>query len=212
MVRDMFHFRLFKIEKRRPLLKDPMAFFSAEWLASAFDMQIVVIIRHPAAFAGSLKIANWRFPFSHLLRQRELVETKLRRFKDQIELFAAKEKPIVEQAALLWNMIYSANLHYQADHPDWLFIRHEDLSLNPEKGFQNVYHCLDLNFTDIIKQKIFEYSGSHNPNERIKAGSVRRNSVTNMKTWRQRLTDNEIIYMREATGKVAAHYYDDADW
>ena len=54
----------------RPLVKDPIAIFSAEWLASKFSMDVVVLIRHPAAVAGSLKRRNWTFPFSHLFGRR----------------------------------------------------------------------------------------------------------------------------------------------
>jgi hypothetical protein len=38
----------------RPLVKDPIALLSAEWLAETFGMDVVVLIRHPAAFAASL--------------------------------------------------------------------------------------------------------------------------------------------------------------
>ena len=37
-----------------PLIKDPIALMSAEWLADRFNINIVVIIRHPCAFVSSL--------------------------------------------------------------------------------------------------------------------------------------------------------------
>src|SRR5687767_4572407 len=37
-------------KRSKVLLKDPMAFFSAGWLAERFDMNVVMVIRHPAAF------------------------------------------------------------------------------------------------------------------------------------------------------------------
>lgn len=46
----------------RPLVKDPIALFSAEWMAEKFEMNVIVCIRHPAAFVGSLKVANWKYP------------------------------------------------------------------------------------------------------------------------------------------------------
>src|SRR5205085_10560791 len=60
--RMLNNFKRFSINRLRhatPLLKDPIALFSAEWLASRFDMNVIVMIRHPAAFASSLRRLNW---------------------------------------------------------------------------------------------------------------------------------------------------------
>jgi len=43
----------------RPLVKDPIALLSAEWLADRFGMDVVVTIRHPAAFAASVLRLGW---------------------------------------------------------------------------------------------------------------------------------------------------------
>ena len=43
----------------RPLVKDPIALLSAEWLAERFDMDVIVTIRHPAAFAASVLRLGW---------------------------------------------------------------------------------------------------------------------------------------------------------
>ena len=43
----------------RPLVKDPIALLSAEWLAERFGMDVVVTIRHPAAFAASVLRLGW---------------------------------------------------------------------------------------------------------------------------------------------------------
>ena len=49
----------------RPIIKDPIAIFSAEWMCKNFDLGVVVMIRHPCAFASSLKRLDWSFDFSH---------------------------------------------------------------------------------------------------------------------------------------------------
>jgi len=85
----------------RPLIKDPIALFSAGWLYKRYNVQPIVMIRHPAAFCGSLKVANWPHPFSHFLEQPLLMETHLYPFKEEIERFAAEEMDIVDQAVLL---------------------------------------------------------------------------------------------------------------
>lgn len=50
---------------RRLLIKDPLAYFSSKWFAKSYDMDVLILIRHPAAFAASLKQQGWYFPFSH---------------------------------------------------------------------------------------------------------------------------------------------------
>src|SRR5262250_2445186 len=62
-------FCLSRARRAIPLVKDPLAVFSAEWLARRFDMRVIVMIRHPAAFACSIRRLNWRYNFSHFLQQ-----------------------------------------------------------------------------------------------------------------------------------------------
>ncbi len=50
----------------RPLLKDPIAVLSAPWLERTFGMQVVFSVRHPAAFAASLKTARLDVRLSQL--------------------------------------------------------------------------------------------------------------------------------------------------
>ena len=65
---------LHKIRKDTPIVKDPIAVFSADWLSKTYDMNVLVMIRHPAAFCSSLKIKNWKFDFNNLLDQPLLID------------------------------------------------------------------------------------------------------------------------------------------
>ncbi|MFN2389931.1 MAG: sulfotransferase, partial [Actinomycetota bacterium] len=38
----------YRLRRARPLVKDPIALFSAPWLADRFDAQVVIMVRHPA--------------------------------------------------------------------------------------------------------------------------------------------------------------------
>ena len=53
-VRDSWSFELSRRARKRPVVKDPIALLSAEWLAERFGMDVVVLVRHPAGFAASL--------------------------------------------------------------------------------------------------------------------------------------------------------------
>lgn len=100
-------FVLHRFHNARPLVKDPIAFFSSGWLAETFDMNVVVLIRHPAAFAGSLKKLNWCHDFSHFLKQPLLMRDHLSPFEDEIREYADHRKNIIDQAILLWKIFHA---------------------------------------------------------------------------------------------------------
>src|SRR3972149_1862423 len=65
MGRDLAIFMNGKLRGQRVLLKDPFAVFSAPWFAQKLNCQVVITVRHPAAFASSLKRLNWTYDFKN---------------------------------------------------------------------------------------------------------------------------------------------------
>jgi len=227
--RDYIRFTKYRILKKRPLFKDPIAIFSAEWLANSFNMDVVVIIRHPAAFAGSLRKVGWSHPFHHYLQQPLLLKHHLSEYRLEIEEFSRTEKDIVDQAILLWNMIHHMILKYKKNNPDWIFVKHEDLSENPLEEYRNIYKRLDLDFSSEIEKKIKAFSfldrsdkfnRNNNSNIRIwqqrltgnYSGKRRRNSKSNIMSWQKRLTVDEIEKIKEKTHIIASKFYTEEDW
>jgi hypothetical protein len=83
---------LHKIRHDTPILKDPIAIFSAEWLCKSFDMNVLVMIRHPAAFCSSLKIKGCnKFDFNNFLNQPLLMKDYLGKFEQKISEYANEE-------------------------------------------------------------------------------------------------------------------------
>lgn len=210
LVRDYSRFRRYSILKKRPLLKDPIAIFSAEWLATRFDMDVVVLIRHPAAFVGSIKAAKWTFPFDHFLRQPLLMQHHLADFRPQIEEFSRTDKGVIEQAALLWNLIHYMILKYRESHPGWIFVKHEELSENPVREFARLYERLGIGFSRRIQHKIRKSTTSEP--RKIKLDTFERDSKSNIWSWKKRLTEEEIAKIRERTREIAAAFYTEKDW
>lgn len=215
MVRDWFLFERARRRELRPLLKDPVAFFSAEWLAERFGMEVVVLVRHPAAFVGSLRRLDWRYPFEHFLEQQDLMEGLLAPLADEIEAHVGHEQgDMIEHASLLWKIFYSVALTYQERHPDWLFVRHEDLSRDPLGAFRTLYDQLGIRWSDEAQKVIRAYSGRENPEE---VGDevihqIRRDSRANIWKWKERLTPAEIEQIRERVEPVSRHFYGESDW
>jgi len=196
-----------------PLVKDPIAVLSAEWLANTFGMDVLVLIRHPAAFTSSLKRLNWAHPFSHFLQQPLLMRDHLRPFEVQIREYANEEHDIIDQAILLWKIIHSVIIKYRAHHKDWIFLRHEDISRDPLGHFRNLFGRFDLDFSLRVKSVIQEYSNPSNPTEAPEGDSfLKRDSRANVWNWKNRLTDSEIDRIREQIESISGAFYSDADW
>jgi hypothetical protein len=202
------------IYNRRPLIKDPIAIMSAEWLYKTFDMNVIVLIRHPASFVSSLKRLGWKFQFSNLLKQKELMTEKLYPFNEEIENFTIDEKNIIDQAILLWRIIYYVVKEYRKKYPNWIFKRHEDLANNPVEEFRDIYKKIGLNYTKSIENKITKYSSLENPNEVTfkQRDSIKRNSKSQIAIFKKRLSTREINYIKEKTKDVWIHFYNDLDW
>jgi len=196
----------------RALIKDPIAFFSAEWLVDTFDMDALVLIRHPAAFCSSLKLKQWRFDFNVFLRQPKLMERHLSLFEEQITVCSKGTPDLIDQGILLWNCIHAVVLDYRNRRDDWFFRRHEDLSLNPVSEFRTLYRELNLNYSPRVEAEILRSSGSQNPSEQQEGQEFVRNSVKNIVNWKQRLSSDEIARIRIGTEGFACQFYSDSEW
>jgi hypothetical protein len=198
----------------RPLLKDPHALFSAAWLARTYSLDVVVIIRHPAAFVASMKRLGRTFCFQHLLRQPRLMADLLAPYEDDMRRLLATPHTAFDEAVLLWRVTHGVIRRYQKEHPEWTFVRHEDLSRDPLGGFGRLFDRLRLKMTPAVVQAIREHTAEDNPSEAAPGvvHQLRRDSRSNVWTWRSRLTAEEVLRIRQATADVARHYYSDADW
>jgi hypothetical protein len=197
---------------QRALLKDPFAVFSIPWFVKRFDFKVVVTVRHPAAFASSLKRLGWTFDFNDLLDQPLLMRDHLEGYRGQMQAITADD--VIGQASLLWTMIYRT-VHSQGQlNRNLIIVRHEDLSRDPVSGFRDLYAALGLDFTPHAENKILTSSSSENPTElsRNKTHSVKMDSRASVENWRSKLTADEIKRIREITEDSAHLFYPDIHW
>ena len=213
MLKNYKNFTLYRFRHAIPLMKDPIALFSSEWLSHTFDMNVIVLIRHPAAFTSSIKRLNWTHNFSHFLNQPLLMRDYLYPFESEIRAFVQTEHDIMEQATLLWRIIHFTILQYQEKHKDWIFIRHEDLSTDPLYHFEYLYKKMNLALTDKEKQVIEDYSDEENPTEAIKGHTlIKRNSKSTIKSWQKKFSREELSMLRMRVEEISHKFYSDADW
>lgn len=170
----------------------------------------VVLIRHPAAFAGSLKKAKWTHQFDHFLKQPLLIQHHLYEYRSEIDEYSKTDKNIVDQAILLWNLIHHMILKYRDNNPNWIFIKHEDLSRQPIEEFGKLYKRLGLSYSRNIQKTIKEYSFLDKSKKNI--DPLKRESKSNIWEWGKRLTTDEIIKIKENTKEISSQFYTEEDW
>lgn len=195
----------------RYLIKDPLACLASEYLHRRFDMDVVVLVRHPAAFVASLKRVDWRFDFGEFRNQSALMDDYL------APLLREANPPfdsLVREGTLLWRCFYTVLFDYMDRNPEMIALRHEDLSRSPLRVTERLYDRLDLPFSAKVRRYVDAMTGAHNP-----AGprddhvhSLRRDSRANLERWKQTLGDDEIAFVRDETAELADRFYDESDW
>lgn len=199
---------------KRPLMKDPIALLSAEWLNRRFGVRPLVLVRHPAAFLSSILRLGWRLDFSNLSRQEHLLDDLLEPFAAEIEAAVATDMDLLDNGILQWRVFNHVVAQYRQRHPDWLVMRYEDLAADPLGRARGLYHALGLTWTDEAARAISDLSASNNVAEvdGSDRGGVRRDSSEAMWTWLSRLSTAQVGEIRERTADVAEAFYSEADW
>jgi hypothetical protein len=212
MGRDFLIFYNGLMRGQRVLLKDPFAVFSTPWFARRLDCRVVITVRHPAAFASSLKRLNWPFDFQELLNQPLLMRDQLEPYRGEME--SMRSDDVIGQAALLWKLIYRSVHATRESNPDFIIARHEDLSRDPVPGYRAMYQALGLEFTPRVEKIILNSSSSENPKElsKKKVHGFKLDSLANIDIWKKRMTTEEIDHVREITQEISPLYYSDEEW
>jgi hypothetical protein len=172
---------------------------------------VAIVVRHPVAFASSLKRLEWSFDFGDLLAQPVLMDRLLSSYRSEMEQMHRGHGDLIGQAILLWRIIYGTVAHYRVTHPQISVVRHEDLSLNPEAGFRQLYAALALSFTASAQRGVLSSSMENNPTE-LSPGNPhasRLNSRANLQNWKHRLTSEEVYRVLKATEDIVPLFYSD---
>jgi len=204
-------FRKRKAAGSRPLMKDPHALFAAPWLAEQFGAKVLILIRHPAAFALSLKKKNWPYDFENLTAQPRLMESLPDTLRERVERAVIEPLELMGQAGLLWSVVYDRVDRYRKDHPDWMFQKHEEAAQHPGEVFEKIYAYLELPWDDVTRDRIIQYSLGDNTVYR-QGNSLKRDSAAIVQEWKDQLSIEEIQVVHDDTKEVFNRFYGDEDW
>ena len=177
-------------------------------------MDVIVPIRHPAAFVSSIKRVGWSHDFADFLAQPLLMRDHLQPFETEIRKFAENSRSLFDQAILIWRLIHHVIEKYRRKHTDWIFLRHEDISSDPVGRFERLFKHLHIPFSKDIRDTVQAHSASSNPLEPPgnTINFIKRDSKSNIIAWKNRLTPGEIDQIKTQTHDVYPAFYSETDW
>lgn len=221
-VQDLLRFRMRKwisrklpeqlyhrITQPRPLLKDPVAALASDWLARHFDMQVVVILRHPAAVVASLRRLGWVVAPNTWSQQPHLLDDWLSEYAEPL---TQPNLPHLERNAYSWLAVYTVLHGFIQQHPDWIVVRHEDLAHAPLAAFRDLYERLHIPFTPSVAAHIEQHSKAKNPVAAPDnaATALKRDSRALVGAWADKFTADELQTIHTITAPIADLYYPEA--
>ena len=182
------------VRANRVCIKDPLAFFAAEWLAEAFGMKVVVMLRHPAGVISSYLKLGWEPEVDALIGQPSLSHAFLDPCGPEIEAYRRGRGDSLDGHILQWQIFARAALRLQRSHPDWLFVRHEELCTHPLDQFELICRHVGMPWTADLEQRIRRDSSPRNEADPAapRQHHLRRASGALPGIWRQRL-DKETV-------------------
>lgn len=196
----------FKCQQKRAVFKDPFMVFSARHLQHNDGLFIVLCVRHPCAFAESIKRRTNGFEFKNLL-QPSLLKT-MPDLAQRIEEYAEIDQPLICQAALLWRVVYEfADIYYRSSGKT-ITIRQEDFSLRPNFEIQKLFSEINADFSHSVKKYVSELCKEEGS---IDFGSnqssyIKRNPVSATNKWKVRLSEKEIEQVLSIVGNLPQRY------
>ena len=208
-------YKWFLHRTRRMLVKDPTAVFLSDYMIRNYDMNVVLMVRHPAAFYYSNKRLGWDFDLENITSQSSLVTRHLA--DEKAELLNADDLSYPQRIALLWRVIYRVANNFMEDtkYADrWIISRHEDICREPKRQFSKIAQAFGYEMTDRMNQYIDKTTSGNNPvsADANRAHQVRRDSSQLSTYWKTEVSQEEVEQIRPLTEPLSAQYYDDESW
>jgi hypothetical protein len=183
-------------------IKDPIAFYSAEWLAKAYGTRVVMMVRHPGGVVSSFLSLGWEAETRYIVDHR--LPLSGGKFDDEIAAWRRNRDDKVGAAILQWKLFTQATLDYQKLHPDWFFALHDQLCVEPVAVFRKMFKAIDLPFTPEIEARILADTGASNvvdPSQHTQH-NLQRESASLKDSWKKRLDQPVIDRILEETSDL----------
>jgi hypothetical protein len=169
----------------RVVAKSVHAPLAAEWLARAFDVDVLVLLRHPANV-----LASWlELDLPDRDRGLDRLPAVRRRYIAPWGI-ALPGPTALERAVWHLGLMTAALEEAAARHPQWTVRLHEDLCVDPAERFQALFTTLGLDWSEAVAAAL-------EAGDRPGAGfALQRRSSEAADAWRTRLGATELEALR----------------
>jgi hypothetical protein len=190
---------------RRVMVKSVHAQFALDWLTSLFDIDVLVVSRHPAEILASwieVDLQEGESLISAPLESRDEVQ------KRYLDRWGVPQPGPDRVERMCWRIgLLQAALEEQAGrHPEWHHRTHEQLCSDPEREFRHLYQELGLAWTQRTDWYLEE---KNTPG----TGFVAKRVASELPgAWRQRLDGGQVDVLRKTLALFPIASWTDADF
>jgi hypothetical protein len=186
----------------RVIAKSIHAQLALEWIASQFEVDVLVLLRHPASVLASWMELNLKDSRNSTLETRPEIR---RRYLDPWGVPLPGPDPI-ERMSWRIGLLTAALEESAARHPEWHVRTHESLCVDPIVEFGQLYRHLGLRWTE----NTVTYLHDHNaPGEGFR---VIRVAAEQADSWHRRLDDDQLATLRRVLGRFPISTWSDGDY
>jgi hypothetical protein len=206
--------RLFPVRVNRLLIKDPIACLMSEYLTRKFNLQTLVLFRHPAGFVSSLKTLGWRVheEVRKFLASKDLMKDWLGPYESLMR--GCSEGDNVRAAAVLHGCIYEVLWGFVKRCDGMRGLIFEDFCGAPIEKFEELFRVLGLPYDEEIRRQHASFClDEETGRDDYCAHEVKRNSLDMAWRWRRLLNRSEIDTVREVWREFQVPLYrTDQEW
>lgn len=193
----------------RVIVKEVASFASTEWVYKTWFPEVLVIMRHPGAYAESVRKLH-QGP-SELTRL-ELLTTNpilMGKYKDMISAALSHVNSGVDASIVAWAIRTRVYLDAKAHHQDWRLVHYENIARAPVEEMKKIYCALSLSWNEDVKTRILatttkDTKGSYSTSRKV--GS-------RIDAWRTELPEETRSLARHMLEILDIPYYRSAsDW
>jgi hypothetical protein len=192
--------------RKRVVIKEvnPLAL---PWLLDAYRPAVIFLIRHPAAVACSYWTLNWRAAEQRLTQlDPQLLEEYLHRWKGTI----SSASGYWQVHGTFQGLVTRVAIDCLAGYPDCQIVTYEDLCVNPEREFLELFEFSKLTLDSISERRISDYSTPTNQEQR-EAYSTQRYSADMALAWKRKIDQKSLDMLRAGYSAFELPYYNTTD-
>jgi hypothetical protein len=193
----------------RIVIKEVAAFPSIEWLYLRWRPRVLMIVRHPAACALSVRdagLTSFEPARLHgLVSHPVLREQFLAPFLRHLATVATP----LETSAAIWAIKNFVAFRAREKYPEWKLLRYETMCADPVSNFRSVYESMGMRWSDQVESWVRSTTEASEPG----TYTTSRVAARQIDSWRKKLSESEITQVRRIVEPFNLPvYYDSSSW